>query len=87
MGEQVLLDLKYRDTVIAGAYRMDMVVERTIVVEVKAVERIAPVHRAQLASYLRLSDRRVGLLLNFNATTMKDGLVGVLAGQLEDTAP
>jgi GxxExxY protein len=59
-------------------YRLDILVEEELIVEVKALEAIAPVHRAQLLSYLRLSDRRLGLLLNFNVTYLKDGIARVV---------
>lgn len=55
-------------------YRLDLLIEQELVIEVKALEIIAPVHRAQLLSYLRLSDRRLGLLLNFNVAYLKDGI-------------
>lgn len=54
-------------------YRMDLLVEEEIIVEVKSVEALAPVHHAQLISYLKLADRRLGLLLNFNAARLVDG--------------
>lgn len=56
-------------------YRIDILVERELVIEVKSVEAIAPVHRAQLLSYLRLSGRRLGLLLNFNVELLRDGII------------
>jgi GxxExxY protein len=59
-------------------YRLDVLVEGTLIVEVKALEAIAPVHRAQLLSYLRLSDRRLGLLLNFNVAYLRDGIARVV---------
>jgi GxxExxY protein len=55
-------------------YRLDLLVEDDIIVEIKAVEKILPVHLAQLLSYLRLTDRRLGLLLNFNAPRLVQGL-------------
>jgi GxxExxY protein len=55
-------------------YRMDLLVSGEVVLEVKALEVIAPVHLAQLLSYLKHSKRRLGLLLNFNVTHMKDGI-------------
>ena len=54
---------------------MDLVVENSLVVEVKSVERIAPIHEAQLMTYLRLSGHRSGLLMNFNCPVLKDGIV------------
>ena len=56
-------------------YRMDLLVSRELVLEVKSLETIAPVHRAQLLSYLRHSKRRLGLLLNFNVAHLRDGIV------------
>lgn len=53
---------------------MDLVVENSVVVEIKAVERIIPVHEAQLLSYLKLADKRVGLLINFHVPVLKNGL-------------
>jgi len=55
-------------------YRADIVVEDTVIVEVKSVETILPVHEAQLLSYLRLSGKRVGLLLNFNVVNLQQGI-------------
>ena len=56
-------------------YRLDIVVEDTVVLELKAVEELAPVHEAQLLTYLRLSGKKVGLLINFNTRVLKDGIV------------
>lgn len=55
-------------------YRVDLLVEGELIVEVKAVEAVAPVHVAQLVSYLRLSNKRLGLLLNFNVVSLRDGI-------------
>jgi GxxExxY protein len=55
-------------------YRIDLLVVNEVIVEIKAVEAIAPVHQAQLLSYLKHSNRRVGLLLNFNVTHLKEGI-------------
>jgi GxxExxY protein len=54
--------------------RLDLLVDDRVVVELKAVERLLPIHEAQLLTYLKLSNRRLGLLINFNAVTLKDGL-------------
>lgn len=56
------------------AYRIDLLVESCVVVEIKSVAAILPVHRAQLLSQLKLSDHRVGLLINFNVPLLKDGI-------------
>jgi GxxExxY protein len=55
-------------------YRLDILVQRALVIEVKALEAVAPVHVAQLVSYLKLSGHRLGLLLNFNVPYLKDGI-------------
>ena len=61
-------------------YRMDLLVANELVIEVKSVDAIAPVHRAQLLSYLKLSQRRLGLLLNFNTVHLRDGIVRMVNG-------
>jgi GxxExxY protein len=53
---------------------MDVVVERQLIVEIKAVEQLLPIHEAQMLTYLRLSGHRVALLMNFNSVALKDGL-------------
>ena len=55
-------------------YRLDMLVEKAVIVDLKAVTKTAPVHEAQLLSYLKLSDRRVGLLINFHVLHLRDGI-------------
>ncbi len=55
-------------------YRMDIVVEHSVIIEIKAVERLIPVHDAQLLSYLKLAKLRVGLLMNFHVPVLKSGL-------------
>lgn len=71
---QVAVPLTYRDVHIPEAYRLDLLVDGRVIVEVKAVEEIAPVHKAQLLTYLRLLDCRLGLLLNFHTALLKDGI-------------
>jgi GxxExxY protein len=68
------LPIIYDGIEIPAAYRVDFMVENCLIVEVKCVERILPVHHAQLLSYLKISGRKLGLLLNFNAPTMRDGV-------------
>lgn len=72
---QVPLPVIYGDVKLECGYRIDMVVENTVVVEIKAVETIALIHHAQLLSYLRLSKHHIGLLLNFHVEHMKDGII------------
>jgi GxxExxY protein len=57
-----------------AGYRIDLLVENELILEVKSVEAVAPVHTVQLLSYLRLSKRRLGLLLNFNVVHLRDGI-------------
>jgi GxxExxY protein len=71
---EVALPIVYDGLRIEAAYRVDLRVEKIVLVEVKAVESILPVHRAQLLSYLQLSRVRVGLLINFNVGRLVDGI-------------
>jgi GxxExxY protein len=70
----VCLPIGYDGLKIDAAYRVDMRVEKKVLVEVKAVETVLPVHYAQLLSYPQLSGIRIGLLLNFNVVHMRDGI-------------
>ncbi len=71
---QVPQSILYKQTRLDCGYRMDIVVERALVIEVKSVERLQPIHDAQLLTYLRLSGLKVGLLMNFNTLMLKDGI-------------
>lgn len=71
---QVELPVLYEEVKIDVGYRIDLLVEDSIVLELKSVEKINPLHRAQLLSYLKLSNKKLGLLLNFNVVLMKDGI-------------
>jgi GxxExxY protein len=71
---QVPLPVVYKQVWLDCGYRLDLVVESQIIVEVKAVERLLPIHTAQMLTYLRLSGYKVGLLMNFNTVQLKDGL-------------
>jgi GxxExxY protein len=64
----------YEGITIETGYRLDLLVDREVIVEVKSVESILPVHEAQLLTYLRLSVKRVGLLINFNVARLRDGI-------------
>ena len=72
--QQKPLPVVYKQVKLDCGYRLDLVVEDSVVVEVKAVEQLAPIHDAQLLSYLRLSEKRVGLLINFHVRVLKNGL-------------
>ncbi|MBY0310851.1 MAG: GxxExxY protein [Phycisphaerales bacterium] len=71
---QVHLPLNYKGLVLDQGYRVDVVVEDCLIVEVKAIDRLLPVHEAQVLSYLRLSGVRLGLLINFNVPILREGL-------------
>jgi GxxExxY protein len=71
---QVPLPVIYKGIHLEEGYRIDILVARKVVVEIKAVDAIAPVHEAQLLTYLRLSDLHVGSLLNFQVALMKEGI-------------
>lgn len=77
---EVPLPVTYKAMPLDVAYRMDLVVERALLVEIKTVTRVHPVHHAQLLSYLKLSGLRVGLLINFHAYSLRDGLKRMVAG-------
>jgi len=74
VARQVSLPIVYRDVKLECGYRLDLVVEDSVVVEVKAVEELAPIHEAQVLCYLKLSGLRVGLLINFNTKVLRDGI-------------
>ena len=71
---QVPQSILYKQTRLDCGYRMDIVAERELVIEVKSVERLQPIHDAQILTYLRLSGLKVGLLMNFNTILLKDGI-------------
>ena len=75
---QVELPIHYKGVQVDGAYRLDLVVEDHVIVEIKATAHIAPIHRTQLLSYLKLSGMRVGLLLNFHAAHLRDGMLRLI---------
>ncbi len=71
---QVPMPLIYKEIRLDTGYKLDLWVDRSVIVEVKAVEKFDPIHEAQLLSYLRLSGCHVGLLINFNVRVLKDGI-------------
>ena len=71
---QLGLPVVYEGVNIDVGYRIDLLVEDTVIVELKSVDKLAPIHEAQLLTYLKLSGRRLGLLMNFNVVHLKDGI-------------
>jgi GxxExxY protein len=72
------LPVIYKDKKLDCSYRLDMVVENAIILELKSCEKIEPIHRAQLLTYIKLSNMKLGLLLNFNVPLMRDGIVRIV---------
>jgi GxxExxY protein len=81
---QVPLPLVYKGVKLDCGYRIDVLVERRVVVEVKSVECVLPIHEAQLLTYLKLGGWRVGLLINFNVPLLKDGIRRLIVGYDDD---
>jgi GxxExxY protein len=75
---QVPIAVRYEGETLDVGYRADLLVEGIVLVELKSVEAILPIHKAQLLSYLRLSSREVGLLINFNVEHLKNGIKRVI---------
>lgn len=77
---QVPLPLEYRGVAVDCGYRLDIIVEKSVLVEVKAVSRILPIHRAQVLTYLRLTGLHLGLLINFNVEVLRLGIHRIING-------
>ncbi len=77
---QETLPLHYDGLTIDAGYRIDLMVEDSVIVELKAVEKVLPIHEAQLLSYLKLSNKKVGLLINFNVVHLKNGIKRIANG-------
>jgi GxxExxY protein len=74
--------LLYKGMPLADGYRLDFVIEEQLVVELKAVQELLPIHHAQLLTYLKLNRRSLGLLINFNVPVLKDGIRRVVLGDV-----
>ena len=79
---QVVVPIIYEGMVFNEAFRADLIVENKVIVELKSVENVQPVHKKQLLTYLRLADKRLGLLINFGTVLLRDGVSRVV-NQLE----
>jgi GxxExxY protein len=71
---QVMLPIQYKGLIVPEAYRIDLLVEKCLVIELKAVESLLPIHSAQLLTYLRMSNNHLGLLINFHTVRLADGI-------------
>jgi GxxExxY protein len=77
---QVAVPLIYKGHALSGQVRLDLIVENALIVEAKATDKLNPIHRAQLLTYLRITGYRVGLLINFNVELLKQGIKRLLNG-------
>jgi len=82
--KQKPLHVRYKNVNLDAGYRLDLVVEDAIILELKSCEKLEQIHRAQLLTYLKLSGLNLGLLLNFNVPVMRDGIVRVV-NELDDS--
>jgi GxxExxY protein len=80
---QVALPVEYDGLRLDSGYRLDLLVENTVIVELKCVETLLPIHKAQLLTYLRLANKPLGLLLNFNVVHLREGIKRVLNNKCE----
>jgi GxxExxY protein len=80
---QVGIPIVYEEVELDEGFRADLIVEASVILELKSIEAVAPVHKKQLLTYLRLADKRVGLLINFNVALIKDGITRIV-NQLEE---
>jgi GxxExxY protein len=85
VAERMPVPLVYRGVKIAAAFRIDMLVDDRVIVELKSIDKLAAIHKSQLLTYLRLSGRPVGLLINFNEQVLKDGIRRVINPQAAAT--
>ena len=77
---QIPVDVKYKGVCVANDLRLDLIVDDCVIVELKSVEELRDVHYKQLLTYLRLLDKRVGILVNFNVSLLKDGFHRIMNG-------
>jgi GxxExxY protein len=77
---QVEIAVKYEGLTLDAGFRADLRVDGIVLVELKSIEQLAPVHRKQLLTYIRLSDTRLGLLVNFGSARIKDGITRIVNG-------
>ena len=71
---QVPLPVVYKEVLLDCGYRLDVIVENSVIVELKTVEALKPIHEAQLLTYLKMTNKQIGLLINFNVPALKDGI-------------
>lgn len=74
VNQQVSLPLKYKEEIIENAYKLDLIIEDKVIIEIKSVLEIHPIFYSQLLTYLKLTNLKLGLLINFNTPLIKDGI-------------
>jgi len=80
VARQVSIPIRYDDLVFKDAFRLDLLVDDLVIVELKSIEQLAPVHKKQVITYLKLAEKRLGLLINFGEILIKDGIVRLVNG-------
>ena len=80
---QVSIPVKYKGVQLECSYRLDLIVEDKVIIEIKSVEIVTPVHKKQLITYLRLMNKKVGLVINFNEAVLKHGIHRLINGFLD----
>lgn len=73
--QQKAISIKYKSLEVEAAFRVDLIIEDSLIVELKSVDKILPIHKAQLLSYLKLSNMKLGLIINFNVGKLTNGIV------------
>ncbi len=81
--QQKPVPVAYKNVELDAGYRLDFMVNRKVIVEIKSIDELAPIHTAQLLSYLKLSNCKVGLLINFNVKLLKQGIKRLVNGPLD----
>jgi GxxExxY protein len=84
---QIWLPVIYDNLEMEGGYKIDLLVENLVLVELKVVEHLLPIHKAQLLSYLKLSNKSVGLLINFNVVHLRDGIRRIVNNYQSSESP
>ena len=77
---QVMIDIDYKGKVVRNAFRLDLLVEELVIVDLKSIDRFHPIHEAQILTYLRLANKWLGLVINFNMPVLKDGIMRRVQG-------
>lgn len=75
---QAGLPVVYQNSKLDSGYRIDLLVENKVILELKSVDQIAPIHKAQLLTYMKLSGKKIGLLINFNVIDLKEGIIRMI---------